>query len=479
MKRYMYLFIITALILTSFVVHGQTNQQIPGDINGNGVVNRNDLLLLSESHGVNSNDLSYDNAMDLNGDGVIDLNDSEILMQQIGPLTLHGFYPKEIFKSNQMNQKHLIKYFDDISFAFADVKFDSLSAENYGIKISKAALTEEHIDALKQAKENHIPIRLNILSTMNALKNILPYQEKRDYLIDSILRLLDEEIIDGQLYWDGLVIDFEELRDTQISAGTGVAEKVAYDGKYMSELYVTFLKDLKERIHIQDSSKDLYIAVPYSPYYDGYNYRELGAVADKIILMAHDYEPKGNIKKSDVLLYLKNPNLVNSLAPINRVEKAIQALTDKETGVEDPQKILLQISFGTAQWKFNNVKSQEDWSNIVGETQGVHTTPSYSQIHSRMTRDVDRGIPNYIEVLGSPYISYYNSEDQSFNFILYEDSRSITEKIIKAKEAGIGGISLWSLGRIPEYPDMTDNGELFLNAWTQIIDTIGLKYIKE
>ena len=92
--------------------------------------------------------------------------------------------------------------------------------------------------------------------------------------------------------------------------------------------------------------------------------------------MAHDYEPKGSITKSDVMLYLKNPAFVDSLAPASRIEKGIQALTNQETGIQDLKKIILQISFGTAQWKFPNIEKPEDWEKLSPETVGNYSTPS-------------------------------------------------------------------------------------------------------
>lgn len=176
------------------------------------------------------------------------------------------------------------------------------------------------------------------------------------------------------------------------------------------------------------------------------------------------------------MLYLKNPAFVDSLAPASRIEKAIQALTNQETGIQDPKKIILQISFGTAQWKFPNIEKPEDWEKLSPETVGNYSTPSYTQIYQRMTSSLDPAIPSYIKVLESPYIAYYNSVDKSYNFILYEDSRSVAEKIKKVREAGLGGISLWSLGRIPAYENpIRDSStlELYMNVWTQILESAG------
>ena len=485
MKKVSFIFFLLCLGIFLGFSSAEEINTLKGDMNGNGVVNYIDYRMLSEYLNLVGSDAPYDSNKDLNSDGIVDAADLESLGLEINSLELHGFYPKEIFKTNNFNQKHLLKYFNDLSFAFYDVTYNDLSIENYGIGINSTIFNENNIEALEIAKQNQIPIRFNVFSNMGVLKNILPFEERRQQLIYMIMGIMNQEILkDTGLYWDGMVIDFEELRNTNSAMNpvTGIRETTLYDGKLMSELYTLFLQELKQAISSAGAGKDLYVAVPYSSYYDGYNYREIGNIADKVIVMAHDYEPKHNIKKSDVMLYLNNPTLVNSIAPVSKIDSAIQALTNQETGIQDPKKIILQISFGTAQWKFANIEKPEDWQTISGETVGNYSTPSYSQIYQRMISETDQGDPNYIKPLESPYMTYYNSVDKSYNFILYEDSRSVAEKIKKAQEAGFGGISIWSLGRIPSYQNPADNNgtkELYFDVWTQILQSVNLKFISE
>ncbi|MFZ5967729.1 MAG: glycosyl hydrolase family 18 protein [Bacillota bacterium] len=483
MKKICFVFFILLLGIAPVISSAEEISMLKGDINENGIVNDIDLRILSEHLSLTDGNMQYDASKDLNDDGIIDALDLEMLAQGISGQKLHGFYPKEVFKSNNFNQKDLIKYFNDVSFAFYDVTYDAGMLENYGIKINSTLLDENHIEALQIAKQNNIPIRFNVFSNMGVLKNVLPFEERRQQLIHMMMDIMNQEIIkDIGIYWDGLVIDFEELRNTATNPVTGIRENTLYDGKLMSELYIQFLQELKQALSSTGAGKDLYAAVPFSTYYDGYNYRAIGEIADKVIVMAHDYEPKYSIKKSDVMLYVNNPAFVDSLASITRIDKAIHALTNPETGIQDTQKIILQISFGTAQWKFPNIEKPEDWQTVPLQTAGIYSTPSYGQIYQRMTSQLDPGVPNYIKPLESPYLAYYNSTDKTYNFILYEDSRSVEEKIKKAQEAGIGGISIWSLGRIPSYQNPTnENGtnELYFDVWTQILQSVNLKFMRE
>ena len=482
-KKIFLISLLLFLVISLSIVFAEETDALKSDINGNGIVNDIDLRILSEYLGLTQTDVLYEQRKDLNGDGIIDTIDLELLRQNITTLGLHGFYPKEIFKANNFNQKHLLKYFNDLSFAFYDVLYDASTDKNEGVGISPMIMNENHLESLQISKQNNIPIRFNVFSEMSVLKNILPFEEKRQQLIQLMMDRMNQEIAKGTgIYWDGLVIDFEELRDTRINSIDGIRENTLYEGKRMSEWYVQFLQEIRQALSAAETGKDLYVAVPYSTYYDGYNYREIGNVADKVIVMAHDYEPKRSIRKSDVMLYLNNPSFVDSLASITRIDKAIQGLTNQETGIQDPKKVILQISFGTAQWKFPDVEKPEDWERIASETAGNYSTPSYVQIYQRMTSPIDPGIPNYIKALESPYMVYYNSIDKSYNFILYEDSRSVAAKIKKVQEAGFGGISLWSLGRIPIYENPIGDRstlELYLDVWSQVLESVGLKWINK
>ena len=461
-------------------VYAEETTVLEGDINGNGVINSIDFKMLWEYLQSNQDKL-YDQRIDMNGDGIINTVDLEILKHHVSTLELHGFYPKESFKANNFNQKHMLKYFNDLSFAFYDVLYNSSLDEKHSVSISSMIFNANHMEAIQAAKQNNIPIRFNLYAKMSELKNILPFEEKRHHLIQLTIDMLSQEIVkDTETYWDGVVIDFEELRNTRMNPNDGTRENVLYEGKLMSEWYIQFLQELRQALDLSEKGLDVYAAVPFSNYYDAYNYREIANIVDRIIVMAHDYEPKQNIPKSDVMLYLNNPSYVDSLAPITKIDKVIKTLTNEETGIQDPKKVILQISFGTAQWKFPNVEKAEDWAMISSETEGKYSTPSYEQIYQRMVSQIDTGVPNYIKELESPYIVYHNSMDKSYNFILYEDSRSVAEKIKKTQEAGFSGLSLWSLGRIPSYENPIRDSislELHFDVWSQVLESMGIKHI--
>ena len=147
------------------------------------------------------------------------------------------------------------------------------------------------------------------------------------------------------------------------------------------------------------------------------------------------------------------------LTPLEDVYYALKAITDEENGVENQEKILLQISFDSVQWNIQNgeVINQEPFR------------PGYEQIYQRLLTDVEI---KYSAVNRNPYIEYINETDQTLNIIWYEDSRSVQDKINLAKMFGVNGISLWRLGNIPDYEDLNAKS-LYLDVWQKILKEAG------
>ena len=90
-------------------------------------------------------------------------------------------------------------------------------------------------------------------------------------------------------------------------------------------------------------SKTLYVCVQPDTWYTGFDYRGLGDVCDKVILMAHDYQWT-SIPES----YVGTGNTDSPVTPIASVYEALRDITDPGTGARDVSKIALAISFGSA-----------------------------------------------------------------------------------------------------------------------------------
>lgn len=219
--------------------------------------------------------------------------------------------------------------------------------------------------------------------------------------------------------FDGVAVDFEGLNGDAIRAN-----------------YVAFLKNLRAKL---DNNKLMTVAVQpkrregqFS--YSGYDYRAIGELADKVILMAHDYNAKKLTEDEMARGVVMTP-----LAPIVEVYYALRAITDSETGIADKSKIALQFSFGTAQWKTRD-------GAVLNEKP---YTPAFAAVRERIDSGAEM---QYSTKYESPYITFHNQEDNTGNVVWYEDARSIGAKTKLALLFGVTGFSYWRLGEIPDGP---------------------------
>ena len=142
----------------------------------------------------------------------------------------------------------------------------------------------------------------------------------------------------------GLTIDFEGLK-----------------GDTIKQNYVTFLKELDAAL---PQGKTLYVCVQPDTWYTGFDYRGIGEAADKVILMAHDYQWT-SVPDS----YAGTTNTDSPVTPFASVYEALRDLTDPATGVADRSKLALQISFGSAGFHV-------DGEDRLLETTIYHPAPS-------------------------------------------------------------------------------------------------------
>lgn len=276
------------------------------------------------------------------------------------------------------------------------------------------------------AQDSNVPANLNIyMSTSqtviksdgtnsNACREVLLSADNRAASISQIRSQLQ-----SNSYLSGVTIDFEGMRGEDLKKGL-----------------TAFLKDL-----CADAiGKTIYVCVPPvisdGQYYDAYDYRAIGEYSDKVILMAQDYQATS--MPSDLMGagFTATP-----LTPIDEIYCALRAITDPDTGVQDTDKVALAISFSTEQWKLRDGKV-------------INSTPYHPNTKSVYQRLIDpETTMNYSKLYENPYITFYNSGDDTQNVLWYEDERSIEAKIDLARMFGINGISVWRLGLIPDYDD--------------------------
>jgi internalin A len=383
---------------------------------------------------------------------------------------LHAFYPSTAVFSDQMK-----KYIDEVdSLSFAWSRIDSEEPGTLNTVKGKNGNTGFYYPAdymlpVEYAKSEGKTIQLNVYMDRSDCIRLLPYPEMHAVMIKAIMDSLQTEIVSGTgITYDGTVIDFEGLRDTD-SQG----KQLLYEGKPISTYFLEFLTELKAELSLQN--KKLYVAVNSGLNYDGYDYGDILDIADRVILMAHDYEPLEKLQKQQVEQYTGYDALepVYSMAPIQLVRQALNEMSENASDASEMSKLWLQITFDSAQWQFD-VKNAEGFQSLSKETlsREGRVTPLYKSIKDRVDNKDGKGQNigyGYNQELQTPYLQYYNSADKSWNVILYEDSLSIGAKMDLADAYGLGGISLWSLANVPDYTDSTGR-KYHLDGWTTILD---------
>lgn len=335
---------------------------------------------------------------------------------------LHGFY-------SYMGdlQKDIINKLDSISYDWLTLEYDT---KTYEVKL-KSSISSTITEPARPTQlmlfaDNSKTIILEDGSSSPFVTYLLSNKNIKAKLINDIISELNNS------QFDGITIDFESLK-----------------GNDNAILLNSFLLDLREELDTYN--KTLYVAVPPKTYFDGYDYSTIGDIADQVILMAHDYEAKRlNVSEME-RGYTNTP-----LTPIKYIYNDLKAITDPINGVKDLNKIWLQISFSSAQWQLKNDK-------VVNSTPYV---PTYKMIQERLIQDQTK--LHYDVISQNPYATYYNEELGIHNKIWYEDSRSVSEKIKLAKMFKINGISLWSIGNIPDYPKNTNT---YLDVWQTILNS--------
>lgn len=342
---------------------------------------------------------------------------------------VHGFYAFSSY-----SQKEMASQMDAVSFGWSRMEY----SDDEGVVVNTTAandnewsVPEGYTDIVEYLNDNSVNTNLNIYmsaSESDDAEIILGSEENREEAVDVIIEELTVDYNQlGYNPYDGVTIDFENLRGN------------------MRDNFTEFLRKLNQELDL--IGKNLYVTVQpnmkNSTYFDGYDFKAIGEIADKVILMAYDYNAKSI--PQDVM---DSGFTTTPVTPFDEVYYALKTITDDITGVADKNKVVLGISM-----------SNIGWTVVDGQiTNSRGNTYSYSEIADMID---DGAEVKYSDKYKNPYLIY--DSDDGKEIVWYENSRSIADKVKLAEMLGVSGISFWRLGLIPQ-----ESGEL--DIWNGIIE---------
>lgn len=340
---------------------------------------------------------------------------------------LHGFYA-----ISSASQKGFLPQLDSTGFGWARL---TVADGHAVVNTTNANKNEYNIPAgftepVQTVRSTGGQALLSVYADDNKglLSQILSQPALRSEAVQQIAATVINAERDGQTTsFDGVVLDFESLRAGQKGN------------------YTAFLQEMRTAL----GNKKIYVAIhPFlngSAYYDGYDYAAIGNLADRVILMAYDYDATALTANEMAQGYTKTP-----LSPLNQVYTAVRACRN---GGIPADKLLLGLSMDTAQWKLQN-------GAVINNTP-YH--PSYASVSARLATGCEVVYPNYSY---NPYATYTDSKDNTQNILWFENEQSIQAKAELARLLGLRGLSLWRLGTIP-----TDSST-GLNIWGTVTNAV-------
>ena len=330
---------------------------------------------------------------------------------------VHGFYAFSSY-----SQKDMAAEMDTVSFGWSRMEY----SDEDGVVVNTTIqndnewnIPEGYTDIVEYLKDNNVETNLNVYmsaSESDDAETILSSAENRTAAVNAIIEELTVDYKQlGYNPYSGVTIDFENLR-----------------GSEMRQNFTAFLTELNEEL--DSIGKSLYVAVQppmrSGAYFDGYDFKAIGEVCDKIIVMAYDYYAK--TITSDVM---ESGFTTTPVTPFDEVYYALKVITDENTGVADKSKVVLGLSMSNVGWTVVD-------GVIVNSTGKTYT---YEEIADMINNGAE---VKYSDKYKNPYIVYDDGEEKQI--IWYEDETSVKDKIKLAEMFGIDGISIWRIGLIPE-----------------------------
>lgn len=340
---------------------------------------------------------------------------------------LHGFYAFSSY-----SQRYVTQDMDAVSVGWSRMCCDESGVWlNTGTKNGNEwciPSSYESIVNYLDANDTRMYLDVYMDNTAGEASALLTSAENRTAAVSAIIQELTRTYSAvGRNPYSGVTIDFEGLYGSDMRGG-----------------FTQFLTQL--RLELDKLGKGLFVTVQPAAengYFDGYDFRAVGELADKVILMAHDYNA------TDLTGFVGSEYYkTTALTPLSAVYISLRAATDAGTGVADRSKLCLALSFSSLAWQIKD-------GRLIN---AAPVRPTVATIHKRLMQSDT--VLGWSETYKNPY-AVYTTESGDQYFLWYENGRSVDEKLTLARLFGITGVSVWRIGEIPDH---TDAG-IDYNAW--------------
>jgi len=329
---------------------------------------------------------------------------------------VHGFYA-----ISSHSQLRLAEDMDAVSAGWSRMTWDGQTAllSTTGANGNEYAVPSGYEEVTSALEENRVSLHLSVFMSGDSLKAMLASESGRRQAVEQIM---NEVIVDyrtiGKNPYSGVTIDFEGLRSAQ------------------KDDFTAFLAELDAEL--EQAGKSLYVCV--SPvlssgyyggaWYNGYDYAAIGSLADRVILMAYDYDAQ------DMGQFLGTAyQQTAATAPMDQVYLGLKNLVD---AVGDPAKVVLGFSAKATAWQIDGS------GNLVSGTPVYPTTETVAKRLAQPDTEL-----RWSDTYQQP-CAVYTAEDGGRWFLWYQDERSVQTALDAAKLLGVTGVSLWRLGQIPQ-----------------------------
>ncbi len=250
-------------------------------------------------------------------------------------------------------------------------------------------IDQKALDIMTKSGVKVLPLLTNNFKSVfrgDVIHRILNNPEKRNRLIQDIIKNLE-------LYkLDGINIDFEDLQEKK------------------NEVLVQFQKALYEQMHI----RKLLVSQDVQPFNQDYNFKELSAFNDYVILMAYDQFSDGT-----------------GPGPICH-QKWIEGAVDDAIKKVPTEKLILAVAGFGYDWKLNE------------NDKVISVAPISYQDALTLARSYDGKIKFDNDSYNLHFT--YDGDDGAPHQVQFTDAATTFNSMRFAEESGLGGVALWRLG---------------------------------